>query len=506
MSNSNTLANLVTLKTITIAEKVKFWQEVMQYASDRGVDCSIFTWNTFVYGTENSGYGFTVSVTDTKTKDYFRKATKTLISSYPLLKGIGITAGENMSSDVTANETFLYDSYGQGINDALATDKSRKFRLIHRTHQSNIDTIKNIFSGLNSRCTFEFSYKYSKAHVYSSVDPTYIHEDNFIEAIGSSKFFMTVRDDDWYYLRGGSDPAFARMYITNMPKTNLEGFYLGPDGYTWGREYTSKGPDCPNQLILKKRWYSFQLWGKLAYDPTIPDADFVNILANRFPEVNAQTLFDAWAKGSQIVPLVNRFHNSPNYQLDYQWYPEACYSCREGGNTFGGFNNVFSFINSAPQKGEGLLSINEYTDNQLNSSITTGITPIQVAQSLMDISNQVISLSSSMGNITDKELRQTINDIKAMAYLGQYYSKKILGATNKCLSDKCTDLSKKLQYKNAAIQNFQDASNYWKNYANQISSSYKPEFITRMEKIIDMKSIQSEVDNDIVLVGGLNTP
>lgn len=93
-----------------------------------------------------------------------------------------------------------------------------------------------------------------------------------------------------------------------------------------------------------------------------------------------------------------------------------------------------------------------------------------------------------------------------MAYLGQYYSKKILGATNKCLSDKGTDLTKKLQYKNAAIQDFQDASNYWKNYANQISSSYKPEFLTRMEKITDMKAIQAEVDNDIILVRGINTP
>jgi hypothetical protein len=502
MSNDNTLANLITLKTITIAEKVKFWQEVMQYAGDRGIDSYIFTWNTFVYGTENSGYGFTTSVTDSKTKDYFRKATRTLMETYPLLKGFGITAGENMSSDVLANENFLYQSYGQGINDALDADKDRTFRLIHRAHQSNIGTIKKVFSGLNSRCSFDFSYKYSKAHVYSSVAPSYIKEDDFIGAIGNSKFFMTIRDDDWYILRGGSDPEFTRAYLKNMPKTNLEGFYLGPDGYIWGREHTSNAPESSNQLILKKRWYSFRIWGKLAYDPEIPGSHFVKMLAVWFPEVNAQDLSDAWAKGSQVIPIVNRFHNSPNYQLDYQWYPEACYSCREGGETFGGFNNVISFINADPQNNGGLMSIRDYADAILSNTSMTGTTPPEVAQILLDISNQALSLTSGMTNYTDKELGQTINDIKAMAFLGQYYSKKILGATNKCLSDKSSDSVKKEDYKNAAIRNLQDASASWKAYADQVTSSYNPEFLTRMEKLIDVKAIQAEVDNDIVLVGG----
>ena len=36
--------------------------------------------------------------------------------------GIGITPGENMKANAEDKETFLYDSYGQGINDALALD------------------------------------------------------------------------------------------------------------------------------------------------------------------------------------------------------------------------------------------------------------------------------------------------------------------------------------------------------------------------------------------------
>jgi hypothetical protein len=509
MSNSNTLANLVTLKKITIADKVRFWQEVMQYGSDRGVDFYLFTWNIYVYGTENSGYNFTTALTDTKTMDYFRKATKTLIKTYPLLKGIGLTAGENMGSskDIDAKESFLFRSYGLGINDALQEDTTREFRLIHRGLQSVIPTIKSAFTDLNPRCSLEFSYKYSLAHIYSSVAPDYMHSfegGGFLEGVGSSNYFFTVRDDDWYMLRGGSDPAFARAYIKKMPyPENFQGFYLGPDGYTWGREYISNEPDSPTQLILKKRWYSFQLWGKLGYDPDIPDSDFVKILASRFKEVDVNKLYDAWAMGSQVVPLVNRFHNMPNFMLDYLWYPEACYSCRNGWLASGeGFNNINSFINSKPQSGEGIMSIIEYADAVLNSNMMAGTTPLQIAQSLMDRGNQVLSLTSAMTNIKDKELRLTINDIKAMAFLGQYYSKKISGSTNKCLSDRSSDPVKKEQYKKAAIKDLLDASDFWRKYASQIAGSYVPSFFTRMEKVMDLKVIQAEVDNDILLAGG----
>ena len=493
MSNANVLANLITLKTITLSDKIKFWQDVMQYASDRGIDCYIFTWNTFTYGTENSGYGFTSALTDLKTKDYFRNATKALINTYPLLKGIGITAGENLNGTETDKEGFLYGAYGQGINDALTADPGRTFRLIHRAHQATISVIKTAFSGLNSRCKLEFSFKYSQAHMYSSVAPDYIYKANFLNNIGSSDFFLTLRDDDWYYLRGGSDPAFARAYIKNIPNTNFSGFYMGPDGYTWGREYVSKSPDSPNQLIFNKRWYSFQIWGELAYDPNLPDSLFTNILKTRFPKANAQNLYAAWAKASQVIPWVNRFHNV-NCQLDYQWYPEACFSN-------GGFHDVNKFINDGPQSNEGLMSIPSYANAVLNNTAITGTTPLQVAQNLQALSDQALSLISDIAS-TDKELSQTISDITAMAYLGQYYSKKILGATNKSISDKTSDTTKKQQYKNNAITNLRDASECWRNYASQISDLYNPQWLTRMQQTVDVKAIQSKVDNDILLAGG----
>lgn len=493
MSTPASLANLVTVKKITLAEKIKFWNEIMQYAGDRGIDCYLFTWNLFVYGAENSGYGLTDKITDAKTKDYIRKATKALVKTYPLLKGIGLTAGENMYRLREADkEKFLYESYGEGINEALEADPDRTFKLIHRAHQADITIIKTAFSGLNPKCVMDFSYKYSVAQMYSSIAPQYIHESQFLEHIGNSKFYLTVRDDAWYNLRGGSDPAFARAYFKNIPQKNFEGFYVGPDGYTWGREYLSKAPQTPNQLVIKKRWYSFKILGKLSYDPTTPDSHFADLLADRFPGTNGKKLHDAWAKASQVMPWVNRFHNERS-QNDFQWYPEGCTS-------FYGFRDINNFINSKPQKGEGLISIPEYADAVLRGKTMAGTTPVQVAANLQKASDEALTLVTGMTNVKDKELLETIGDIKAMAFLGQYYSKKILGATHKHLYDNAASRAQKMKYKAAAIKHLQDASSNWRKYASQVSSSYIPQHLTRMHFTVDFKAMQAHVDKEVTML------
>ena len=280
------LDNLETVKKISLDQKITFWQEVMQYASDRGIDIYIYTWNVFVFGTENSDYGLTDDIHNPATRDYIRKATKALLKTYPLIKGIGVTAGENLSHDDQADEQFLFDTYGEAINEVLNADPDRTLTLVHRL--GDVSMAKKAMEGLHPRCRLSFCYKYSKAHVYSSVDPYWIHSHEFLEEIGdSTNFYITIRDDSFNYLRGGSDPGFVREYVRNIPnaQTNFEGFQLGPDATVWAREAVSREPNSPPQLILKKRWFSMRIWGKMAFDPDTPDSEFIRMLGYRFPEI-----------------------------------------------------------------------------------------------------------------------------------------------------------------------------------------------------------------------------
>ena len=81
------------------------------------------------------------------TIDYFRKSVRETVLTYPLLAGMGITAGEEMRDrkDEFAKEPWLWKTYGEGIRDALKLQPGRDFRLIHRYHQTALPPILEAF-------------------------------------------------------------------------------------------------------------------------------------------------------------------------------------------------------------------------------------------------------------------------------------------------------------------------------------------------------------------------
>ena len=95
-----------------------------------------------------------------------------MLLTYPLLQGIGITAGEHMQGLMGefSNEKWLWKTYGEGIADVKKVQPDRRIRLIHRftkQHRRHLREWKNYPDA------FDFSYKYSVAHMYSSSDPPF---------------------------------------------------------------------------------------------------------------------------------------------------------------------------------------------------------------------------------------------------------------------------------------------------------------------------------------------
>ncbi|HEY6926631.1 MAG TPA: hypothetical protein VI653_24310, partial [Steroidobacteraceae bacterium] len=126
------LANHEVIRKLTIDEKVAFWRDVMRMAADRGVEIYIFTWNVFTYGVQGK-HGIDDNMSNPVTVSYMRASVRELVKTYPLLKGIGITAGENMpATPGITKEQWLWSTYGEGVRDALKSEPDRDFRLIHR--------------------------------------------------------------------------------------------------------------------------------------------------------------------------------------------------------------------------------------------------------------------------------------------------------------------------------------------------------------------------------------
>ena len=470
------LAHLETVKKMTIAEKIEFWRAVMAYAHDRGIEVYLFTWNIFAWGADGK-YGITTAQDNKTTIDYMRKSVRELFLTYPLLAGIGITAGENMQNlkGEFSNEKWLWQTYGEGICDVKKLQPNRSIRLIHRFHETSFPSIMAEWRDYPD--TFDFSYKYSVAHMYSSTSPPF-GKQTFAELPSNLRTWLTVRNDDIYNFRWG-DPAYAREYVRNMPGPDkIAGYYTGCDGTIWGREFISTEPEKPRQLIIQKQWYSFMLWGRLSCDPTLPDALFEQTLAQRFPEAPAAKLFAASSAASKIIPQITRFFWG---DIDLKWFPEACihHPAR--------FYTVTDFINGDTMPGSGIINIRDYRDRTKD-----GMTPVQVAEALKGDAQTTLQILREMPAAPSKELRLTLGDLTAMAHLGSYYAEKILGATDLALFEKTGEPEEQA----SAVRHLEAALQHWKEYATVASSQYQPQLLTRIG-YVDLNALTASVQNDV---------
>ena len=490
--------NVEVLKRMTIEEKIAFWKKVMRYGKQRNVDFYFVTWNTFVYGTGGK-YGITDSVDNQTTIDYFRKSVKQMFLTYPDLAGIGLTPGENMRSkgkgpraSSEEKEDWLFSTYGQGVLDAAAVLPERKMTLIHRQHMSGALAIADRFKPLLDHETvdFIFSFKYAKAHVMSCTTQPY-HEEfvSDIQSRGDLKTIWTLRNDDNYYFRwGGAD--FVREFIQNIPYDVSRGFYYGSDQYIWGREFLSLAPETPRQIEVDKHWYHWMLWGRLGFNPQLGNDRFIQILQDRFPEVDARQLFNAWQSASMIYPLTTGFHWG---SLDFQWYIEACKSRPGPAETKSGFHDVNRFISLPPHPSSDNVSIPDYVQAQLAGEQVDGTSPIAVSRQIHDNADRALAVLDALDAQDNLELSKTICDIRCMAYLGKYYGHKIRGATELALFRE----SQQQGYQDRAIEELTRAAEYWKLYMGSAMKQYKNPLWTNRVGYVDWQRLYEETLHDI---------
>jgi len=486
------LNNLETLKKMTMDEKIAFWRKVMRYAKGRNIDFYFVTWNIFNNGTYGK-YGITDDIDNETTIDYFRKSVRQMFLTYPDLKGIGLTTGENMhGANFSQKEDWAFKTYAQGVLDAARAQPGRKMTFIHRQHQTGAKDIARKFAPLikHEDIEFIFSFKYAKAHVYSSTTQPY--HPGFVEDIqeeGNLKTIWTLRNDDVYHFRWGA-PDFVREFIQNIPYDVSRGFYLGSDQYIWGREFLSTEPETPRQIEIAKHWYHWMLWGRFGYNPNLSNERLVQILQQRYPNVPAADLFTAWQNASMVYPRTTGFHWGA---LDFQWYIEACKSRPGPAQTKTGFHDVNRFITLEPHKGTNNISIPDYVKGVIARKELSGTTPIQVSEQIHQHADRALAILSKLSHGDDKELRLTLGDIRAMAYMGKYYAHKIRGATELALFRE----TQKKEHQKTAIRELTEAARFWRLYVSTAQSQYKNPLWTNRVGYCDWKKLTREVMNDI---------
>jgi hypothetical protein len=487
------LSQTETLYKMSIDEKIDFWRQVMAYAKSRNVEFWMITWNIFTYGAEGK-YGIDNSIDNPITRDYFRKTIKQMVLTYPDLAGIGLTPGENMRKHTKPEkEDWVFETYGQGVLDALKENPDRKIMFIHRQHDTDVPPVLEKFKPLidNENIDFIFSFKYAKAHVYSATTMPY--HDNFVKALreaGNVKTTWTMRNDDVYYYRWGA-PDFVREFIKNIPYDVSKGFYLGSDQYIWGREFLSTEPDAVRQLELEKHWYHWMIWGRLGYNPELTNQRFEDVIQQRFPQVNGENLFNAWQEASMVYPKTTGLHWGP---LDLHWYIEGAKGRPGYAGTPTGFHDVERFITLDPLSTSGYQSIMDYGKNP----DFAGTTPVDVSQQIHAHADKALVLIKDMKHTGDKELRLTLGDIETIALMGKYYAHKIRGASELSVYRNNNDKARQVR----AQQELHKAAKYWRHYVASAMTRYSNPIWMNRVGYSDWRLHMEDVLLDIEKAGG----
>jgi|SaaInl5LU_22_DNA_1037371.scaffolds.fasta_scaffold00219_29 hypothetical protein len=481
--------NFEVIKKLSIEEKVAFWQKVMRYAKERNIDFYFITWNIFTNGT-NGQYGITDNPDNEITKDYFRKSIKQLFVSYPDLKGIGLTTGENMPGiGFEEKEAWAFDTYAKAVLEVAKEMPDRNFTFIHRQHQTGAKAIAEKFKPVIDAENIQFLYcfKYAKAHALSTTEQHY--HQNFVKDIAGMETIWGLRNDDAYYFRWGA-PDFVREFISDIPYEVSRGIYYGSDQWIWGREFLTKNPETKNQLEIEKHWYHWMLWGRLGYNPKLSNERLQGILQNKFKEVNSQELFSAWQEASMVYPTTTAFHWG---DVDFKWYIEGCQSRPGPANNATGFHDVNRFITLPPHPKSGFQSIPDYVESLEGKETFPGLDPFEVSKKLHSHANKALAFLKADLATQNKELEYTLNDIKTMAFIGKYYAHKITGATHLALFRE----TKNKEHQNRAEEELTLALDFWKKYTAQAMQQNKNPLWTNRVGYVNWEKTTNLVAEDI---------
>jgi hypothetical protein len=498
------LNNLVVLKEMTMEEKIAYWRKVMRYAKDRGIEVYFITWNIKLNSVAPPGwyreqelkmgtrgkYGINNDQENPRTIAYLRKSVREFILTYPDLAGIGITAGENMEdrSDAYDREKWLWSTYGEGILDAKRIDPDREIRFIHRFWQSGIDKIIRDFISRYPD-PIDLSFKYARARMYATPAPAWA--DEFIEEISDLglRSWWNIRNDDIFHFRWG-DPSYVSEFFMNLPPEKVTaGYYMGSDGYVWGREFISKHPQEPRELEISKHWFNFMLWGRMGYDPGLPMERIRGLLEQRYSGTNPDLLLKTWATASRIPSAVTRFHW---HDWDFQWAVEGCLDLRKG------FHTVEDFISNPTMEGSGILTIPEYVSFLKSGNQPAGIHPFQVSDQLDSMSAEVfraLEILRKEENQISASFDELLFDLKAWAAMGSYYAWKIRGAAR--LHAFRSGLGK--HHGEAGLHALESARDMWEVYASAASRNYHPQFMAKT-RTIDWSALSVEVNKDLEIL------
>jgi hypothetical protein len=489
---------------------IKHFHNIFKIGMDHGVDISLYTWNILTSPAlakahdlkTRKHWGTNVlqkQQWDDLVMDYVRESVKEVLLEYPEIKIMGTCPGENMAMSEAKRAEWIAAVYLEGIKRS-----GRKVPFAIRYWGGEPDSISQLIAQKHSPTYL--TIKFNGESMYSSVKPHFNKHNSGKSWSGDDKKYQLVwhlRNDDLYLLRWG-DPDFARAMLKNCKKGNGAGYLVGSEIKVPGEDYVSSKEVMKNRnwkYEFERHWFRFMLWGKLGYNPELPDDMFKRHFKARFGSKVGSRFYKATTHASHIFPLVTRFHW--NY-MNGDWYVEGNVGGWNTGwgrgynfrNSYSKFHDVLEFIFNHTID-DDYQNIPQYVTSQLMLNKVAGITPLEVASklerdarfALKQLETGEMSVAGSRG-----EFLSTRDDLKMTAGMGLHYAEKIRGAVALCFYLATEDPA----HQKKAVEHLSKALVQWKRVAEIAKANFiQHEIWLQGQFSWDMYTTNAEEDIDI---------
>jgi hypothetical protein len=487
-----------TLSHDRLDKNIVFFHKLFQMAKNYGLDTYIVTWNIHMSPGFRKAHHVQDGQDSPLIRDYQKECIRELLREYPELTGLGTCPGENMPMSAAANAEWIRDVY----LDTLART-GRKMPFIYRYWGARPKETAAMLAKANYPGKILLDIKFNGEHMYSSSKPHPEEMRWLTQTPRPYKLLWHLRNDCIFQLRWG-DPEFAGKTLNNCGGPDSAGFVMGseieiPGADRYHTPQTIEHRDWKYEF--EKNWMRFAVWGRMGYDPKLPDDYWIDRFSERFGPKAGKDAFLALKYSSKIIPTVTSFHW--NY-MNGDWYPEGNIG---GWNTSDGmkkpnfredgifhdirewmFNNVID---------DSLMNIPDFTarsfqGDEAPKGVLNPPRVVEMLHAFVDQSEKHAQAAATKIERGTKEWQCMQLDLQASAALGRYYAAKITAAAQ-LMGYLATGEE---QAKADAVKLLKIARNHWKNLAAITKSHYVTHEIWLVGQF-DWAMYLPQVENDI---------
>ncbi len=447
------------------------FKAVVAYAKSRGIRVAFMNYSAANGSEGPRKYEKTVTgVPVEKLADYTAKAVAILIREVPDLWMLGFRVGESGQK-----ATFFKDAYLKGIDDSGRKD----LRLYTRSWGTTREQLEALAGA--ARAGFDIEIKYNGEHLglpYQALQdtgtkysPSYSYE-GYLDVPTNFRIIWQVRGNGTHRFFAWENSAFIRRAVKSFALGGAAGFTLEPPIAYFSTDaaayYPSRDDRQVYPYIWQKHWMWYYAWGRLGYDPELPERRLVNAFEQHFGPAGT-AIYQTFQRSGEIVPLIYSYRFQGPDQRQYS--PET-----ETGNFYEHKNvrtDLLQFAYHEPADQRSFESIDEYVNGRLSGQPDGRVSPPVVAARLNASAKYLQDAVPAIAGLAGKhaaEWRLLKTDLLSTALLGRYYADRILAET---YLDYSLKSGQKADYE-TAIQLLATSREQWRALATLAEATYGP--------------------------------